>query len=92
MMEGESPLLAKPAGDGAPVSVVAGDIPSARPPEAMGSPDRNALWRSVFREDRFFLVLSVFIGVLSLLNGCAARRAAAPHNSELRDLGLLARR
>jgi CIC family chloride channel protein len=31
----------------------------------MGSPDRNALWRSVFREDRFFLVLSVFIGVLS---------------------------
>ena len=28
-------------------------------------PQRRALWRAVFREDRFFLVLSVFIGVFS---------------------------
>ncbi len=28
-------------------------------------PERKALWRAVFREDRFFLVLSVFIGVFS---------------------------
>ncbi len=28
---------------------------------------RRALWRTVFREDRFFLVLSVFIGILSAL-------------------------
>ncbi len=28
-------------------------------------PARRALWRAVFREDRFFLVLSVFIGVFS---------------------------
>jgi chloride channel protein, CIC family len=38
------------------------------PPPAMGwmlehSPRR--LWRSVFREERFFLILSVFIGILS---------------------------
>src|SRR5579872_542782 len=29
------------------------------------SPARRAFWRAVFREDRFFLVLSVFIGVFS---------------------------
>jgi chloride channel protein, CIC family len=29
------------------------------------APARRALWRAVFREDRFFLLLSVFIGVFS---------------------------
>jgi chloride channel protein, CIC family len=41
---------------------------AAAPPEPMGSPpvrSRGALLRSVFREDRFFLVLSVFIGIFS---------------------------
>jgi CIC family chloride channel protein len=28
-------------------------------------PTRSALWQTVFREDRFFLVLSVFIGIFS---------------------------
>jgi CIC family chloride channel protein len=31
----------------------------------LSGPQRRALWRAVFREDRFFLVLSVFIGVFS---------------------------
>ncbi len=31
----------------------------------LSGPERKALWRAVFREDRFFLVLSVFIGVFS---------------------------
>lgn len=30
--------------------------------------NRKALWRTVFREDRFFLVLSVFIGIFSGLS------------------------
>lgn len=37
------------------------------PPAAAALPERSpaALWRSVFREERFFLVLSVFIGVFA---------------------------
>jgi len=33
--------------------------------QEMGHSDRLALWRTVFREDRFFLVLSVFIGIFA---------------------------
>jgi CIC family chloride channel protein len=39
-----------------------------RSPQNLSGPERRALWRAVFREDRFFLVLSVFIGVLSGLS------------------------
>ncbi len=38
------------------------------PQAAMPVSTRRALWRNVFREDRFFLVLSVFIGIFSGLS------------------------
>jgi len=45
------------------------DLPAANEPfshsEKLSGPERGALWHVVFREDRFFLLLSVFIGVLS---------------------------
>jgi len=44
------------------------DKRSLPPQPAVTVSARRALWRTVFREDRFFLVLSVFIGIFSGLS------------------------
>lgn len=57
----------QPAAPAAPGEAEKAQAPAA-PADAVAPRDRfhtMAVWRSVFREDRFFLILSVFIGVFS---------------------------